>query len=256
MSHNRLIRVNNTFHVPSIVHRTNYALRRMKAAGHARTGSCHRTIGRGATLLVGMRADGCDVRKFAGTVSRTRLITLNGRLSIPMIASLNDNSLISLDRCNLPGRPVPRRLVTTNIDLIDFSNSGLLNKPRTKVVINGGRVVTHLRDRPLGHTLHTSGVALTTLRTALHLCLRPRTLDRGLPALHLLAHDTRIVRVRTRHLRTPLTTRCNTRFTMRIVPYLSRVNDNSLPISHLPDTTLAFAPRSKHNDRLRSLTTH
>lgn len=256
ISHNKLIKINNTFHIPNIIHQTNYTLHKIKTTNHTHTNNYHQTINKNTTLLIKIHTNNYNIQKFTKTINKTKLITLNKKLNIPIITNLNNNSLINLNQYNLPKKPIPQKLITTNINLINFSNNKLLNKPQTKIIINKKKIITHLQNHPLKHTLHTNKITLTTLKTTLHLYLHPKTLNKKLPTLHLLTHNTKIIQIQTQHLQTPLTTHYNTKFTIQIIPYLSQINNNSLPINHLPNTTLTFTPHNKHNNHLKSLTTH
>ncbi|PLX78451.1 MAG: L-seryl-tRNA(Sec) selenium transferase [Desulfuromonas sp.] len=250
VSRGEMIEIGGSFRIPEVM-----------AAGNVRlveVGTTNKTHLRDyldhfddqTALVLKVHTSNYRVVGFTESVGAAQLAELAHQHGIPVLEDLGSGLLIDLTPYGLPREPTVRESLASGVDVVTFSGDKLLGGPQAGLIVGQREIVDIIRKHPMARALRIDKLTLAALEATLSHYLDPNQALREIPTLTMLTVPAEQLQQRCELLLPRLKEACGDAASFAIVASSATVGGGALPLTELPGSAIAVAPRLLSTNRL------
>jgi L-seryl-tRNA(Ser) seleniumtransferase len=183
VSRGELIEIGDGFRIPEIMAQSGAVLREVGTTNRTRIVDYESAINENTRLLLRVHPSNFTITGFAEKPSMDELVSLAGRVGLPLVEDLGSGCLVDLSSAGI-SEPTVRQSVDAGVSIVVFSGDKLLGGPQAGIIAGEKELVGRVRRHPLFRALRVDKLTTAALAAALGAYLRGATDE--IPALRMI----------------------------------------------------------------------
>ena len=190
VSRGELIEIGGSFRIPDIMAKSGARLVEVGTTNRTHVVDYERAL-EGGGIIVKVHRSNFALQGFVADVSLPELVRLAAPREIPILYDLGSGLLLDLERFGLTGEPLASDVVRDGATLVTMSGDKLLGGPQAGIILGKRAAIDRIRTNPLTRALRVDKLTLAALEATLALYRDPEAAFREIPALSMIAADSR-----------------------------------------------------------------
>ena len=200
VSRGELIEIGGSFRLPDVIASSGATLIETGSTNKTRAADYEDAITDDTRLLMSAHPSNYRIVGFTETVSRTALVELGRKRTIPVLEDLGSGALIDLTDINAPRETMVQESVSAGMDIVTFSGDKLLGGPQCGIIAGRREYIDRIKKNPMLRALRIDKLNLAALEATLLLYRNHPDEPERIPALRMIAASAMDVGVRARRL--------------------------------------------------------
>jgi L-seryl-tRNA(Ser) seleniumtransferase len=258
ISRGELVEIGGSFRIPDVMKRSGARMIEVGTTNKTHLNDYESSITPETAAILKVHKSNFQIVGFHEEATRSSLVELGRKYSIPVIEDLGSGSFIDLSKYGYQWEPTVQQVVNEGVDIVTFSGDKLLGGPQAGIIIGKKELVEKIRKNQLNRALRIDKLTLAALEETLNIYRDEQTAMETIPTLNMICQSYEELKSKAVRLYRMITVKNGGSFRVDMINGASRIGGGALPLLELPTRLLRLNPVKMHaqeiSEALKSFT--